>query len=64
MCDQGHAVIFLPEEYGDSAIIDLEDGTVDYMREEDGNYMMDVWVPSPSMGLDAVPPEEGFGRQR
>ena len=42
MCMAGHAVIFLPEEYGESAVLNLETGTIDFMREEDGNYMLDA----------------------
>ena len=55
LTEAGHAVVFSPEEYGGSFILNLETGEDEQLVEEEGNYHMDVWVPPPS----AVP---GFGR--
>ena len=54
MCDAGQVVVFAPEALGGSYILDMETGEKEALREEDGNYVMDVWVPPP----EAVP---GFG---
>ena len=64
LCEHQHAVVFLPEEYGPSAILNLKTGTIDYLREEEGNYMLDAWIPPPDASADSQPPEEGFGRPR
>ena len=47
ICDAGHAVIFLPESMGLSAILNLSTGEVDVLREDEGNSMLDAWVPPP-----------------
>jgi hypothetical protein len=47
ICDANHAVIFLPEEVGHSAILNLTTGELDMLREEEGNYILDAWVPPP-----------------
>ena len=59
ICTDGHAVLFMDEEYGGSYIIDLASGNFEAMRmrEEDGNYVLDTWVaPAEENG-------EGFVRQ-
>ena len=44
ICMAGHAVIF--DEEG-SYIVNKTTGSVTQLREEDGNYMLDVYVPPP-----------------
>ena len=44
ICQAGHAVIF--DEEG-SYIINKTTGEMNWMREDDGNYMLDAWVPPP-----------------
>ena len=46
--EAGHAVVFAPEELGGSFILNLESGEENGLREDDGNYMLDVWVPPAS----------------
>ena len=54
ICKQGHAVVFDDEG---SYIYNKTSGEVNWLREEDGNYMLDVWIPPrEAMGQD-------FGRQ-
>ena len=47
MCEAGNAVLFLPEQFGASIVINMLSGEfeVEELREEDGNYMLDVWIP-------------------
>ena len=52
--EAGHAVVFAPEELGGSFILNLETLEENGLREDDGNYILDAWIPPPS----AV----GFGR--
>ena len=52
ICEAGHMVVF--EESG-SYIVNKTTGEVNYLREDGGNYMLDVWIPP---GKDT-----GFGRQ-
>ena len=54
ICQAGHAVIF--DEEG-SFIINKTTGEMNWMREDDGNYMLDAWVPPPESS------NEGFIRQ-
>ena len=51
LCEEGKAVLFLPGEYGASVIINLLTGEyeIEELREEDGNYMLDAWIPPASM---------------
>jgi hypothetical protein len=56
MVEANHAVIFAPEEIGGCFILNLETGEMNKLRESEGNYMLDVWVP-PANAM------EGFGRQ-
>ena len=54
ICKQGHVVVF--DEDG-SYIFNKTSGELNWLREEDGNYMLDVWIPPrEAMGQD-------FGRQ-
>ena len=57
MVDAGHAVIFSPEELGGSFVLNLVTGEEEPLVEDDGNYVMEVWVPPP----EAL--SQGFGRQ-
>ena len=45
--EAGHAVVFAPPELGGSFILNLTTGEENVMREDDGNYMLDVWIPPP-----------------
>ena len=58
MCRAGHFVGF--DEEG-SFILNKSSGEINWLREDDGNYMLDVWVPPPS----TYPEHElaGFPRQ-
>ena len=60
-CQSGHAVVFVDEEQTGmkSFILNLTTGEVNYLREEDGNYMLDTWVKphsSTSSGAGFVRP--------
>ena len=46
--EAGHAVVFAPEDLGGSFILNLESGEENGLREDDGNYMLDVWIPPAS----------------
>ena len=46
ICKAGHMVIF--DDDG-SYIYNKSTGEVNMLREDDGNYMLDVWVPPPKM---------------
>ena len=54
--EANHAVVFAPDALGGSFILNLDTGETNQMREADGNYMLDVWIPP----ADEF---EGFGRQ-
>ena len=56
MCNSGHRVVF---EEGASYILNLATGEVEWLRDESGNYILDVWIVPSS----AMPAEPGFGRQ-
>ena len=47
MCEAGQAVLFLPEQFGSSVVINMLSGEYETedLRAEDGNYMLDVWIP-------------------
>ena len=54
----GHAVVF--DEEG-SYILNKGTGEINWLREENGNYMLDAWVPPQSyFGVNTSQP---FGRQ-
>ena len=43
----GHAVVFAPDEMGGSFILNLQSMEENRLREDDGNFLLDVWVPPP-----------------
>ena len=45
MLDAGQAVIFAPEDFGGSCILDLATGVEEPLTREDGNFILHVWVP-------------------
>ena len=51
MTNAGHLVMF--DEEG-SFIMNKTTGEINMLREDDGNYMLDVWVPPPSIRHDQV----------
>ena len=46
--EAGHAVVFAPEELGGSFILNLTSYEENALREYDGNYLLDVWIPPAS----------------
>ena len=52
ICEAGHTVVF--DETG-SYLYHRATGEINYLREEGGNYMLDVWVPPSS--------DSAFGRR-
>ena len=52
LCTSGHAVIF--DEEG-SYIANKETGEINVLREENGNYMLDCWVPPNESGFGGLP---------
>ena len=55
MCQAGHVVVF---DGDNSYVYNKHTHEVNMLRREEGNFMLDVWVPPPS-AVD----ESGFGRQ-
>ena len=56
MCSSGHRVVFDEDGlYVENKIT----GEINWLREEAGNYMLDLWVIPP----EEMPAEAGFGRQ-
>ena len=53
ICQAGHRVIFDEEE--GSYILNKNTGEINWLREDNGNYVMDTWV-LPPQGLLADPP--------
>ena len=54
--EAGHAVIFAPESYGGAFILNLESLEENSLREEDGNYLLDCWLPpAHSVGFGGHP---------
>ena len=49
MLEKGHAIIFAPPEQGGSFILNLATWTMEPLREEDGIFVLDVWIPPPSV---------------
>ena len=49
MLDNDQAVVFAPEKYGGSFVVDLETGDEEPLEREDGNFVMHVWVPPPEV---------------
>ena len=58
ICAAGHFVGF--DETG-SFILNKSSGEINWLREDDGNYMLDVWVPPPNAPSENAQP--GFRRQ-
>ena len=56
MVEAGLALVFAPEDWGGSFMINTTTLEEEQLREEDGNYVLDVWIPPP----DKAP---GFARQ-
>ena len=50
MLQNGHRVIF---DEGGSYIQNKATGEINWMREEDGNFMLDVYVPPPAVAAAA-----------
>ena len=60
ICSYGHKVVF---QAGKSYIEDASTGERSYLREKDGLYMLDAWVPfNPTDGA-ASAACAGFGRR-
>ena len=47
ICQAGHTVVFDDEG---SFIMNKNTGEVNWLSEEDGNYMLDAWRPPPQQG--------------
>ena len=60
MCRAGHRIVFDDEG---SYILNKVSGELNWLREENGNYLMDVWV-MPQGDYKAAMNEMGFGRPR
>ena len=62
ICQAGHYVIF--DEDG-SYIMNKVTGELNWLREQNGNYMLDVWIPPPSASSGSTwhNQEYPFGRQ-
>ena len=60
ICAAGHRVVFDADE--GSYILNKESGELNWLREDNGNYVMDPWVPPPSdiMGSAADHAEADF----
>ena len=48
ICTAGHMIVF--DDDG-SFIMNKHTGETNWLREEDGNYILDVWVPPPGQAL-------------
>ena len=55
ICQAGHAVIFDSEG---SYIVNKSTGEINWLREDNGNYILDVWIPPPEALQD-----QGFAWQ-
>ena len=54
--EAGHAVVFAPPEFGGSFILNMLTGEENEMRDDDGNYVLDVWIPPvSSVGFTGQP---------
>ena len=52
ICQAGHTVVF--DESG-SYVVNKASGEVNWLREDDGNYMLDAWVPPMDSSAESVP---------
>ena len=58
----GHRVVFGADE--GSYILNKKTGEINWLREDDGNYVMDTWVPLQSIkGNIPESPQHGFPGQ-
>ena len=48
ICRKGHKVVF---QEGMNYIQNLETGDVTWLREENGVYLMDIWMPPKTAGF-------------
>ena len=54
--EAGHAVVFAPEAFGGAFILNLDSFEENALREDDGNYILDCWVPpAHSVGFGGHP---------
>ena len=54
--EAGHAVVFAPPEFGGSFILNMKTLEENELREDDGNYVLDAWLPPPdSVGFGGHP---------
>ena len=57
LCQAGHTVVF--DEQG-SFIVNRSTGEINWLRDDDGNCMLDAWIPPPGyLGDDC---KQGFGK--
>ena len=52
ICQAGHTVVF--DESG-SYVVNKASGEVNWLREDDGNYMLDAWVPPMDSSAESFP---------
>ena len=45
--DARHTVVFAPDDIGGSFILNLDTYDETALREDDGNYLLDAWIPPP-----------------
>lgn len=45
--EAGHAVVFAPPELSGSFILNMNTLEENQLREDDGNYILDTWIPPP-----------------
>ena len=60
MCRSGHAVVFDDEG---SFVMNKASGEVNWLREENGNYMLDTWIMPPD-AYSGLLRDSGFTRPR
>ena len=46
--EEGHAAVFAPPEYGGPFILHMSTFAESQLREDDGNFVLDAWIPPPS----------------
>ena len=56
--EAGHAVVFAPDSLGGSFILNLETYDENSLREDDGSYVLGVWVPPNEVAVGSL----GFAR--
>ena len=60
ICMAGHTVVF---DSNGSYIANKHTGEINWLREDNGNYMLDVWIP-PKEHIDEQMMKTPFGRPR